>query len=179
MEELSEAVVGRFAKLLPVPVRQRVIGEVKILFLHAYHSNDDIMSKLKAPRFIPMYKDATIAELKSKISGLTGIPTLKLRLIYCGSILKNDKEFVPAEAFEINEHLREDDDLFRPRIHVSIQHVHTDPDDENSLTKSGDNDVDSLAEALRLRMQELRNNSESLPDVDDEVDDTSAPKNKK
>lgn len=170
--EIGELLTDQFAKLLPVPVRERIIGEVKINYLHAYHENDEILSKLRMPSFLPMYKDGTVLELKQKISGLTTIPIPKLRLIFCGEILKNDDENIPRDAFELNENVAEDDDIFRPRIQVSVQHVHSDLDDQLGSDKKPEEGADAELEfrMRMLRMAEAGDDDQS-PRLDGDIQD--------
>jgi len=60
--------------------------------------------------------------LKKRISGkIQCVPAENIRLTFCGDVLKDD-ENVPLQVFENTEKVKEDVDVFRPRVVLTIRH---------------------------------------------------------
>jgi hypothetical protein len=64
----------------------------------------------------------SVKSLKRRISGkVKCIPADNIRLSFCGDVLK-DAENVPLGVFENTEKVKEDVDVFRPRVVLTIRH---------------------------------------------------------
>lgn len=105
------------------------IGDLRIIVMKSYHKNDPLLAKVDDQLYMAVPRSCTVIELKERIMGLTKIPTDKMRLLYCGAVLQdidhsNPKKPVPCllpkEAFESTKILTEDEEIFRPRIYLSV-----------------------------------------------------------
>jgi len=84
------------------------------------HQDADALKGVKDVLFLAVSTLTTVAELKQRLYGQTSIHASKIRLMLCGQVLSN-LDFLPPEVFESSRKARdEDEDLFRPRIFMSI-----------------------------------------------------------
>jgi len=117
------------------------LGEVAIKVLK--YQDFEPLKALKGTLYVAVPTLTTVGELKQRLFGITSIKKSKIRLMLCGSVL-SDLDFLPEEVFEPTKKvLDEDDDLYRPRLYMSIKPTEGDDGDED--VKSEASDVSELA----------------------------------
>ena len=108
-----------FSKRPKLP-QDLVLGELIINVLH--YQGDVLIQNLPENLCITIPTDYSIKDLRLRVHGLTHIPIQRVRLMFCGEILK-DADNVPLDAYESSTKVLEDDDLYRPRIFLSVYPV--------------------------------------------------------
>jgi hypothetical protein len=119
-----------------------------------YQDNDDIKN-LSSTLFFALPTLTTVGELKQRIYGSTGIHASKIRIMLCGAPLDN-LDFLDPELFESSlKFNQEDDDLYRPRLFMSLQQadptmieevVNDDISEVSELDFGEDEDIEEMNE---------------------------------
>ena len=106
--------------------------------------------------FIPCCRGAEVLELKTKIAGKVSIPIDRMHLFYVGKRLLDDDE-LPEKVFEPTQNEDSDEDLFRPRLFLSIQFnlpkIQHDVDD-GDVSKEEDGNLEVYNEIVRNNDEE-------------------------
>lgn len=100
------------------------IGEITILLplkrTDPLFDNENVRERTQIQIACPV--EVNVKNLKKRISGkIKCIPADNIRLTFCGDVLRDD-ENVPLQVFEQTEKVREDVDVFRPRVVMTIRH---------------------------------------------------------
>lgn len=123
------------------------LKELKINILVANYTGDKALNNLTKPAiYLAVPSHTTIIELKQRVFGATKIPSERIMLFFCGKLLsdyeiqptkrKQGKKVIyqegkeatiPMEAFESNDRLTEDEELYRPRMFLGLR-----PGDDDS-----------------------------------------------
>lgn len=120
--------------------KDQELGEVAIKVLK--YQDHDQLNALKETLYVAVPTLSTVGELKQRLFGITSISKSKIRLMLCGSAL-SDLDFLPEEVFEPTKKVMdEDDDLYRPRLYMSIKPLEGGEEDD---AKSEVSDVSELA----------------------------------
>ncbi len=79
------------------------------------------LKKLKTTLYVTVPDFSTVGDLKQRLSAMTSIPKPQIRLMLCGTAL-SDNDPISPEVFEPTQKSKdEDDELYRPRLYLSIQ----------------------------------------------------------
>jgi hypothetical protein len=117
------------------------LKELKINILVSNYTGDKALNNLAKPTiYLAVPSHTTIIELKQRIFGATKIPSERVMLFFCGKLLpdfeikptkrKQGKKVVyqegkeatiPMDAFESNDRLPEDEELYRPRMFLGLR----------------------------------------------------------
>lgn len=163
METLGE-LLG-FIKKPQVP-KGLTIGEVAINV--AQHQGDPLMTALKPTLFFAVPTNLKVKDLRHRVHGLTNIPTNRIRLMLCGEVLR-DEEMVPELAYEVTKKLSEDDDLFKPRIFLSmmpvIEEVEDKSDEESVISELSEEEI---SEEDQKALDELKAEREAAEKKEEE-----------
>jgi len=120
--------------------KNQELGEVAIKVLK--YQDFEPLKDLKGTLYVAVPTLTTIGELKQRLFGITAIKKSSIRLMLCGSAL-SDLDFIPEEVFEpTKKSLDEDEDLYRPRLYMSIK-----PSSAASGEGDEDDDKDDKSEA--------------------------------
>ncbi len=102
------------------------IGELVIRFLPSVTEQFQKFNE-NTPLILDVLSNVTIQQVKLKIYAVTSIPIKQMLLTFCGALLLDDAP-VPKEAMDYaelieglcDEVMLEDNELFRPRVHLSL-----------------------------------------------------------
>lgn len=100
------------------PAKGVVLGEVQVRVLK--YQTDPLLERAVETLYVALATGTKVGLLKRRIQGLTHLPETRIRLMLCGSVLE-DAEAVPLEAFELTNKTSDDDDVFRPRIYLTLR----------------------------------------------------------
>lgn len=104
------------------PKRGTVLGEVSIQVLRYQAQETALLSGVSDRLHVTLPVGATGLQLKKRLHGMTNIPVVRIRLMFCGSVLE-DGEAIPVDAFEETNKKSDDADVFRPRMFLTLKPV--------------------------------------------------------
>jgi len=128
--------------------------------------------------YIPCANTAEVIDLKRRIGGKIKVPIERMQLFFVGRALDDDDD-LPDKAFESNQDEESDNDLFRPRICLSIMYhlpVVKEEEEEDSLEKDSENG--SIGPGVGVEEEYIgEEGAENTIDNVNKEDDTLADKN--
>ena len=145
-----------YQKVAQIPVQKAsefAVKELRIICMKKYNEEDPAFANINNHIFLAVPTSSTIADLKFRLHGSSGIPVKRMRLFFTGRVL-NDSEAVPTTAFGMNARSpTEDEDIFRPSILLSLKRSDEEVSDDESVSSAS---TDPEIRAKRAAEEALR-----------------------
>lgn len=141
------------------PVKGLILGEVVVTVLlyqadpvlrHVSKGSGGGSGKGRVQLHIACPNFSTALELKQRIHGMTAIPIERMRLMLCGTVLR-DGDRLPTEAFEQTQRTTDDADVFRARMFLSLLPVLDEPKPESIISVLSELDEEELKAAFEAK----------------------------
>ena len=129
------------------PKKGTVLGEVSVQVLRYQAQETALLSGVSDRLHVTLPVGATVLQLKQRLHGMTNIPVVRIRLMFCGSVLE-DGGAVPVDAFEETNKTSDDADVFRARMFLTLKPVEKEEETKPPSVASEPSEMDE--DELRL-----------------------------